>query len=181
MLGVRRGDTMVEVIVAFAVFALVATGAIAVMNRGLTVTERSLEITLVREQIDAQAQLLRYARDTDSTAWNDILGNLADSGGDGCPINGGMITPPSQAFIASVSSSTPREVTYTKLGPGIFEQPGTYSQFTLDDSPKSYGLWVVPVRVGLSNSYDMHIYACWHGPGDTAPTKLGTIVRLYET
>lgn len=173
-----KGDTIVEVMVAFAVFTLVAVGAIAIMNRGISLTERSLEVTLVREQIDAQAELLRYARDTGSTAWtDDILANLAASGGDTCPD-----TPPSQAFISSVSSTG--DVTYTRFSsePGSFVRPTTYSQFTIENSPTAYGMWVVPVRVqGSTDAYDMHIRACWFAPGESTPTTLGTIVRLYET
>lgn len=179
MLGIhQRGDTIVEVMVALAVFTLVAVGAVAIMNRGIAMTERSLEITLVREQIDAQAEILRFARDTEASAWtDDILTNLSSASGDACPD-----TPPAGAFIASVSSTG--EVTYTRFSgaPGSFEQPTTYSQFTIDNVPTAYGMWVVPLRVdGATNAYDMHIRACWLAPGESAPTTLGTIVRLYET
>lgn len=175
-----RGDTIVEVMVAFAVFTLVAVGAIVVMNRGVAMTERSLEITLVRQQIDAQAEILRYARDTNSPAWTAIRANLATASGEECPIRGNAITPPAEAFIASVNGGT---VGYTRFSttPGRFLQPTTYSQFTLGATPQSFGLWVMPVRVGTSNSYDMHIRACWYAPGETVPTTLGTIVRLYAT
>lgn len=183
MLGMKRGDTIVEVIVAFAVFALVSVGAITVMNRGVAMTERSLEITLVREQMDAQAQLLRYARDADLPIWQTIRDDsiATGTGGSSCPITGNLITPPSQAFIVSVNGGTLSHTRFSAVS-GSFLQPTTYSQFTLEAAPKSYGLWVVPVRVeGASNSYDMYIRACWYAPGDTVPTTLGTIVRLYET
>ncbi len=172
----RRGDTMVEVIVAFAVFTLVAVGAITIMNRGIAMTERSLEITLVREQIDAQAEVLRYARDIQSTAWTTIRASSAvSSGGDSCPG-----TPPAEAFIASVS--TTGDISYTRFSSvaGSYQQPQTYSQFTVADSPQAYGMWVVPVRVS-ADVYDMYIRACWYAPGESTPTTLGTIVRLYET
>lgn len=181
MLSMQRGDTIVEVMVAFAVFALVAMGAMTVMNRGSAIVERSLEITLVREQIDAQAQILRYARDTDSPAWTTILGNLATASGDSCPTAGGVITPANQAFISSIDTSG--NVSYTRFSstPGSFQQPATYSQFSLGTTPQAFGMWVVPVQVGTTDSYDMHIRACWFAPGDTMPSTVGTIVRLYET
>ena len=171
----QRGDTIVEVMVAFAVFTLVAMGAITVMNRGIQMTERSLEITLVRQQIDAQAEILRYARDTTSPAWTTIRSSSVTTSGDSCPD-----TPPSEAFIASVSSAG--AVTYTRFATvtGTFLKPETYSRFTIEDTPKAYGMWVVPVRVS-ADAYDMYIRACWYAPGDKAPTTLGTIVRLYET
>lgn len=177
MLARQGGDTMVEVIIAFAVFTLVSVGAITVMNRGVTVTERSLEITLVREQIDAQAEILRFARDTQSPVWNTIRAASTNT----VPTIG-CATPPSEAFIAGANGGA---VTYSRFSSvaGSFLQPTTYSQFTLDASPKAYGMWVVPVRVS-SDSYDMYIQACWYAPGDDGSndrTSIGTIVRLYES
>jgi len=56
----QRGDTIVEVMFAVAVFGLVAVGCMSIMNKGTATAERSLEVTLVREQIDAQAATIRY-------------------------------------------------------------------------------------------------------------------------
>lgn len=57
----QRGDTIVEVILAVTIFSLVAVGGMAVMNQGTAAAQRALEIGLVRAQIDAQADALRYA------------------------------------------------------------------------------------------------------------------------
>lgn len=57
----QRGDTIVEVIFAITIFSLVAVGGLALMNSGTAISQRSLEIGLVRDQIDAQADALRYA------------------------------------------------------------------------------------------------------------------------
>lgn len=59
----QRGDTIVEVIFAFTIFSLVAVGGLALMNRGATIAQQSLEISLVRDQMDSQADALRYAHD----------------------------------------------------------------------------------------------------------------------
>lgn len=55
-----RGDTIIEVVVAVTIFALVAVGGLALMNNGTAMAQRALEIGLVRQQIDAQADGLRY-------------------------------------------------------------------------------------------------------------------------
>ena len=54
------GDTLIEVMLASAVFSAVAVGCLTVMNRGLSIAQQSLESTLVRQQIDAQAEMLRF-------------------------------------------------------------------------------------------------------------------------
>ncbi|MFZ2544505.1 MAG: hypothetical protein WAW80_00845 [Candidatus Saccharimonadales bacterium] len=56
----QRGDTIVEVIFAVTVFSLVAVGGLSIMNQGTAMAQRSLEIGLVRDQMDAQADALRY-------------------------------------------------------------------------------------------------------------------------
>lgn len=58
-----RGDTIVEVLFAVTIFSMVAVGGLALMNQGAAMAQRSLEIGLVREQMDSQAEALRYAHD----------------------------------------------------------------------------------------------------------------------
>ena len=60
ILKVRRGDTLIEVAFAIAVFALVSLLSIAIMNTGVTMTETSLESTMTRNEIDAQAEAIRF-------------------------------------------------------------------------------------------------------------------------
>ena len=176
----QQGDTIVEVMVAFAVFALVAAGAITVMNRGLATAQRSLEITLVREQIDSQAELLRYARDTSSSVWQTIKSSAASDGGARCYADDNL---PSAAFYMNITNPGPASgsVEYRSLGNLPFPQTATYSRVAVGNTPSAEGLWIVPVRVGTSNAYDMHIHACWDSVGSEVPVTLGTIVRLYDT
>ncbi|MBR3233202.1 hypothetical protein IKF74_02915 [Candidatus Saccharibacteria bacterium] len=58
-----RGDTLIEVMFAVAVFGLGAVGAIALMNTGLASVQNSLETTMARQEIDAQAEALRFIHD----------------------------------------------------------------------------------------------------------------------
>lgn len=56
----EQGDTIIEVLFAVAVFAMVGVGAMSIMSQGTAAAQRSLEITLVRQQMDAQAEAIRY-------------------------------------------------------------------------------------------------------------------------
>ena len=58
--SLSRGDTVIEVLLAITVFSLIAVGGISLMNRGVAIAQQSLEVSLVRHQIDAQADALRY-------------------------------------------------------------------------------------------------------------------------
>src|SRR5882762_1936652 len=69
----QRGDTIVEVLFAVTVFSLVAVGGLSLMNQGTAMAQRSLEIGLVRDQMDAQADALRYMH-------NAYVANFGDNG-----------------------------------------------------------------------------------------------------
>ncbi|MBQ6355113.1 hypothetical protein IJJ18_01685 [Candidatus Saccharibacteria bacterium] len=56
----KRGDTMIEVLFAIAVFALVSVLSIIVMNSGVATVEATLELSMARNEIDAQSEALRY-------------------------------------------------------------------------------------------------------------------------
>lgn len=55
-----RGDTLIEVSFAIAIFSLVSVISIALMNSGTVIAENSLEITMARNEIDAQSEAIRF-------------------------------------------------------------------------------------------------------------------------
>lgn len=54
------GDSLIEVLLGITIFSAVSVGGIAIMNSGLNQAQRSLEITMTRNEIDAQAEALRF-------------------------------------------------------------------------------------------------------------------------
>lgn len=57
---VKRGDTIIEVMFAFAIFSLIAIITITMMHLGLAASERSLELVTARNELNAQAEALRF-------------------------------------------------------------------------------------------------------------------------
>lgn len=205
----ERGDTIIEVLFAITIFALVSVGGLALMNKGALIAQSSLEINLVRDQVDAQADMLRYINhayissygSTESTAtkfWKDILeaehniepGVLKDfttiSGSNECDIpkkgTGG------RAFVINpdaVNLIDKANLTLDAVRPMVITdiiQANTYSQVT---GNQAQGLWIQAVRHANKDNtrpgyYDFHIRACWITPGNSTPMTIGTIVRLYE-
>ena len=55
-----RGDTLIEVMLSISVFAVVALLAINMMNDGINTAQRTLETAMARNEIDAQAESLRF-------------------------------------------------------------------------------------------------------------------------
>lgn len=57
---VKKGDTLIEVTLAIGIFSMIAIAIASVMNGGVSDAQTSLETTLAREQIDSQAEALRF-------------------------------------------------------------------------------------------------------------------------
>lgn len=55
-----RGDTLIEVMLAVGIFSMVAVSVVSVMSGGTSSSQTALEATLAREEIDAQAETLRF-------------------------------------------------------------------------------------------------------------------------
>lgn len=60
----KKGDTLIEVTLAIGIFSMVAVSVAAVMSNGTAGAETALETTLTREEIDAQAEALRFIHDS---------------------------------------------------------------------------------------------------------------------
>lgn len=206
----QAGDTLIEVLFAITVFSLVVVSSLAIMNQGSAAAQRSLETTLVRQQVDTQANTLRYLHEayvTNYQAGYSTNPNLTLTGATGefykivqsvsatgaksasnfsvsgnkCP------TPPTGSFILN-----PRTATFIPNS-SIFKPATSYAQLTFDTTntatlTSSDGIWVEAVRSANSTDptqansgyIDFHIRACWSSPGISVPSTLGTIVRLYE-
>lgn len=199
----ERGDTIIEVLFAVAVFAMVAVGAMAIMNQGTSIAQRSLEITQVRQQIDAQAEAIRYIHQAYVSAYqqggtpNGVaaqwvqmtttygaesaseFGQLANN--QNCPTT----VPGDRPFILNARRATLSNITPTMTPPaGASLPPFAHVVYNNDSSVNSvYGIWIEAVPSDTSSGpgfVDFHIQACWDSPGSSVPTTLGTIVRLYE-
>lgn len=199
-----RGDTLIEVLFALTIFSLIVVTSLTLMNQGTAAAQRSLEITSVRQQIDGQAEALRFMHDayvgayqsgitfniTDTATspaeeWFKMMNAVRTSGATQASQFSGQTscaTPPSHSFIINT-----RAVTY--VGDRTFLKPATeWSELVYGTDGRltaSNGMWIEGIRsatVANSNTgyVDFHIRACWYGPGSNTPMTIGTIVRLYE-
>lgn len=180
--AIHRGDTIVEVMFAITVFALVSTGSLAIMNRGVETTQRSLEITQVRKSMNNQAELLRYAQTDNQSLWSKLTssdntqshasayGHLVDGR---CPANTDELGANRPFVIDQQTMTIQKNGLLTPL------DSVAYPQLVYKDGvfQGTDGLWVEAVTHG--QYIDFHIRACWDAPGSNIPSTLGTIVRLY--
>lgn len=180
----QRGDTLTEVMFATAVAALVIVISMAAMNRSFAQTQMAVETTFVRQSIDAEAELLRYARDqytvdpsgVGGKTWRDVLDlkkNAASSFGT-CynkdPTH--SLDLPSKGFFIKDDDLNAIKVDSIQTD---FTRPDTFADI-------GKGIWIEAVRSppAVAIPYlDLHIRACWEPPFNGPDATLGTIVRLY--
>ncbi len=197
----EQGDTIIEVLFAIALFSMIAVGSLAIMNQSLSVAQRSLEVTLVRQQMDAQAETLRFINQSYianyqrggpaptgiAAQWLEITNNktvaqasaFAGASGATCPDT----LPTTKAFVVNATTGivwnqAPKSASLVGSPP--------FAQIRYDGSgviTDAYGIWIEAVRsgsVGQLGYVDFHIRTCWNSPGSNVVSTLGTIVRLYE-
>jgi len=185
----QRGDTLIELVLAFAIFSIAAVSAIAIMNRGIAISQHSLETTLVRQQMDGQAETIRYLRDTSNPLWDSLKNRADDSttlaplAPTTCPGASDIVTNNLHGFFIARDTST-SEFLITDVDAGNFSQPSSYAYVDKDNS-HAYGLWVQVARAEDGNkplkAYDIYIHACWQSVAmANIPATLGTIVRIYD-
>jgi len=187
----KRGDTLIEVLFAVTVFSLVVVGALSIMNQGTDSAQRALEITLVREQIDAQAETLRFLNASyiespgsdQGKLWSDMSKTIIP-GGSASDFVGGQACPTIRANSMIMNTKT------AEFDTGKYTPAPVYSRvtFTGNQVKAAEGIWIeavkatIPIGQNQDNAdyIDFHIRACWDSPGQSEPVTLGTIVRLYE-
>ena len=187
----NRGDTLVEVLLGVTIFSLVAVIALETMNRGMAIAQYSLETTLVRQQVDAQAEMLRYAHDMKNDTWKKLVDNNSVSvsavndnegnlGVEKCPDDFST-----KEFALAATPSLASKISILN-NPGDYKAAETYARVD-SDTKKTYGISVRLVQPSTatgsrdSNKYDAYIKACWMPVGSKMPATIGTIVRLYDS
>lgn len=205
-----RGDTLIEVMFAMAIFSLVAVGGLSIMNQGVATAQRALEITQVKEQIDAQAETLRFLNSsyisafgsgttnllgTPAKEWSDMITYIDSSShlrasdfGDGKSCQLYMVNGTSTKSIFIFDTQNAKFIRKNTIP---FNLATNIAQIKYSGAAISSteGLWIEAIR--QKNTFapatqknadyiDFHIRACWDAPGNTAPVTLATVVRLYE-
>ena len=191
MRKLNRGDTLVEVLLGVTIFSLVAVVALETMNRGMAIAQYSLETTLVRQQVDAQAEMIRYAHDMKNDTWKKLVDNNSVSvsavnsnegnlGAEKCPDDFST-----KEFALAATPSLASKISILN-NPGDYKAAETYARVD-SDTKKTYGVSVRLVKPSTttgsrdSNKYDAYIKACWMPVGSKMPATIGTIVRLYDS
>lgn len=179
----ENGDTIIEVIIASAVLAMVVVSSFAIMQRGASSAYDSLERSQVRLELNRQSELLQYVRDGfiqnrqnagtyafEADTWRTITDDTEFPA---------AAAPPDLATCIDPNNPPAGAFYFTSL-----DDAGIDSDFTETDGLASpgQGMWIQ--RVNVSNPmvtikyYDFYVMACWQSTTSNLQL-MSTIVRLY--
>lgn len=193
----QRGDTIIEVLLALAVFSLLAVGVMTVMTQSSNAAQRALEITLVRQQVDAQVEALRashqaYSRllTADSRAgsvWQDVTTRAQSSGHIDSNVNCPTRVELTKKRVFAMNSLD-ATVIDTSSGLNSIQDADApvFAQALSDEGDLvDYGIWIEAEKVTsldphVPGAYNFRVRACWSGAGTSRPMQLETTVRLYD-
>ncbi len=183
----QRGDTLIEVLLAMALLAIVTLALHSVMNRGLADMQLALERTSVRTAMTGQSNILRALRDdymaqktapapgTPGVLWAKILQSV----GDGGYLNTNSAQKPT--FNETTCNATNKAFYLTHDGSGIKLQDYT-NQPAVSYAQPGAGLWVEAYPRGdvSPQAVDVMIRGCWSALGDKGLVHETTTMRLYD-
>lgn len=192
-MGNQRGDSIIEVLLAITVFALISMGAITIMSQGTNASQRAIEVNMVRHQIDAQAEALRAAQEAQAKSGVDLAWREITSGVNTTKYNDTTKCPTSPSSVPGSFVMDARDATKVSnvnwLKPADQNASVPYPEVVYSPAPvQSYGIWIERARkapadvsgVAAPDAYDFTVRACWFGPGLETPLQIETNVRLYS-
>lgn len=196
----QRGDTIIEVFFATAIAGAVILMTLTLMNRNLATIQMATENTIVRQNIDSQAEVLRFLKDEYMAnravntgypgTWKRILSTHVRNQASQFGINNvpGDCVPPAAAFYIAPAPATGDQESADIAN--ITLQPVSTGEYNYDNITSSAqsgrGIWVEAVSpvfaaADKARYVDFHIRACWDPPYNGQRATMGTIVRLYYT
>lgn len=191
----KQGDSIIEVLLAVAIFSAIAVTSIAIMNKGLSSAQTALESTMVRTELDAQAEAIRFIEQAYETNAGGPIGRLWST------IVENAISPDTSTAdsdynkLKAAIDGNNACLASTELTGKYFLYNGSELESDLNLSTSSIpsvangGLWIVAVQnkvLGAGESsknieyYDFYISACWDALNSSMPAKRTTIIRIHN-
>lgn len=203
-----RGDTLVEVMFAVGIFAMVAISLATTMNDMLGKSQSAIEIVMARSEIDAQAEALRFIENsrknsTMQEVWEQIEANARDSLNAGDLLENVTSCPdvPDYAFYIDtfhLDSGNSDDIYIPKNRGGVdyIQTASTFPRILhnsgdtiLHDyfgeneaNSRSEGVWIIAERImagGRVDAYEFYVQTCWNPVGESAvASTISSVVRI---
>ena len=140
----KKGDTLIEVALAIGIFSMVAVAVVSVVSASTTDAQSSLETTVTREQIDTQAEALRFIQSSY------LAGGYANAQGE-------LLERYSQIWqYLTRDAVDPTEVSNTEVAEKILRfNPATCQEVYSGTNLRDQGAFVINTRLIGDNDADI--------------------------
>lgn len=173
----NRGDTIIEVLLATTVLAIVITGAYTLSNRALRVAQNSVERTEVSTKMREQMEVLRAMRNQQTPSWTELLSNSARQGS----------APPANSNInlAQCQPTSGEYSIYLDIENKDVDDPSIISVYPntgpSDDAYDDiFNTWIEVYNSNSSDYVDVVVRSCWEGIGSTGDQRSLLTMRLTK-
>lgn len=150
---IKKGDTLIEVTLAIGIFSMIAIAVVSVVNSSTSGAQSALETTLAREEIDTQAEALRFIHSS----------YIASSG---------SATSGNEKYIDLWQEITSRAVDKDNVSDDILKySPSTCSELYNGSNLYNQGAFIINTRLLASDNVDNIILKA---------TPAGVSTRFYQ-
>lgn len=178
----ERGDTIIEVILASAMLALITVSSFAIMQRASSSSYDAMERSIIRLRITGQVELINYFRDQYISAQINKV-PVASTPGQGWVTMTSVPTSPAPSLETCAAPAGAFYLNRTTSGT-IQYQVATSGITAATGMPSpGKGLWIS--RVDASSNapkkkyQEFYVVACW--PTTTSgEQRMSSVVRLYD-
>lgn len=170
----RRGDTLVEVLLATVILSLVMAGAFAISNRATQIGQNAVERSQVSNLLQEQVEVVRSMRDGGYSSWDAIVSRASST---------------SPNYDECETSNT--DAFYIDLNPNVysggaldFKQSAAIAPFTSgasgsgDSYDDVFEVWLEAYQSG--SFIELHARACWDQLGGDVRGQANAIYRLQD-
>ena len=181
----KRGDTIIEVTIAISVFSLISVLSIQLMDRDVAIIQGALETEMARNEIDAQAEALRYIQNaylserelkTGERAYQNLWLKLSrgSTGADASKVGEGLSNEASKiSQYSSVECSTYYNTPNTNAIHRLFDDKGfILNTRKIDPSRVNYTIVQSSSSPKVFREATLYPRVIYTGNGGTAPPTI---------
>lgn len=183
----ERGDTLIEVLMAMAILALVFVSTFSVLSKGVSLMYGSMERVEVRQALNQQVESLQYARDAYLQSQTPAAATMTDQDKAAATVWKTVrdaTWAPDMLTIPELNDCSASNAFYITQQSGTLTAVNTIDHALADGFPSvGNGIWVQRLSSPLTAKVaykDYYVKACWQPDASGVQQALSSVVRLYD-
>ena len=166
----KRGDTIIEVLLASVILSVVLAGAYSLSSRATRLNQSAYERTRASNLVQEQAELLREVQRNDPVLWDSVTAQGVEVYYD-CRPEGASVLPDTTAGYDAF------QLDVDGVGNVVLHDTDELPPTPVRVTDDIYYTWVT-ITADTAAYYDFTVYTCWEGLGTIGNQVAGAVIRL---